>query len=393
VNASSTTAILDNGGQARTVNFGPRLEAFGVAVLAPRICSLGEESCGGSEVVLWEDMAILRDAGIPAHVYARAAREGTPVQLVPIHGDVPLITSLEYCGRFLWQERAALILAYNEPALAGWAPDRTIVRFDWNTPLPRYWNWPGWLPRFQAVRYLFPSDSERQLFLRQHARIPARNALVLPNAVDLQLFRPLSGPVDTGGRRRVGFAGQWVPRKGIGELLAAWRVVKSSLPAAELHLAGGAGLWKNAEATRQAEQTAGPVRQMEEQKLLRCVGAVPRSRMPAFWNSLDVAVVPSLYEPFGLVALEAMACGVPVVASAVGGLQEIIVDNESGILVPPGDSAALARALLELLKDEPRRLRLARGARRRAECFSLERRSRDLLTLLAERAEGMHKSA
>ena len=253
MNASSIAAILDSGDQARTVNFGHRLETFGVAVLAPRMCSLGEESCGGSEVVLWEDIAILKDAGIPVHVYARAAREGTAVQLVPIHGDVPLITSLEYCGRFLRQERSAVLLSYNEPALAGWAPGRTIVRFDWNTPLPRYWNWPGWLSRFQAARYLFPSDSERQLFLRQHARIPERNALVLPNAVDLKLFRPISGsvPAEVNGRQRVGFAGQWVPRKGIGELLEAWRIVKSSLPAAELRLAGGAGLWKNAEATRQ----------------------------------------------------------------------------------------------------------------------------------------------
>ena len=387
MNASSTTSIMDAGDQARPANFGRRLETLGVAALAPRICSLGEDICGGSEVVLWEDMAILKEAGIPAQVYARAARQGTAVRLLPIHGGVPLITSIEYCGRFLWQERSAVLLAYNEPAVAGWAPDRTIVRFDWNTPLPRYWNWPGWLPRFQAARYLFPSDSERQLFLRQHPRIPARNVLVLPNAVDLELFRPSSAPTDTRGRQRVGFAGQLVPRKGIRELVEAWRIVRASLPAAELHLAGSAGLWKNAEATRQAEQTAGPIRQMEEQKLLRCLGAVPRSRMPAFWNSLDVAVVPSLYEPFGLVALEAMACGVPVVASAVGGLQEIVVDNESGILVPPRDPPALAQALLTLLTDVRLRLRLAEGARRRAALFSLNRRSQDLLALLAEQAK------
>jgi glycosyltransferase involved in cell wall biosynthesis len=375
------------------VNFSNRLETCGVAVLAPRICSLGEETYGGSEVVLWEDVAILQDVGIPARVYGRAAREGTPVRRVPLRSSAPLIGSLEYCGQFLWQERTALLLAYNEPALAGWAPDRTIVRFDWNTPLPRYWNWPGWLPRFQAARYLFPSESERQLFLRQHGRIPAENAVVLPNAVDLHLFLPSRAADEPGTKRRVGFAGQWVPRKGIAELLEAWRVVKSSLPAAELHLAGGAELWKNTEATRQAEQTAGPVREMEEQGLLRCVGAIPRSRMPAFWNSVGVAVVPSLYEPFGLVALEALACGVPVVATAVGGLPEIVVNDESGILVPPGNPAALAQALRALLTDERLRLRLAEGARRRAECFSLNRRSRDLLKLLAKRVETVHRAA
>ena len=362
-----------------------RLESLGVAALAPRICSLGEATCGGSEVVLWEDVGILRDAGIPVQVYGRAAREGTPVRLVPLRSNVPLITSIEYCGRFLWQERAAVLLAYNEPAVAGWAPHRAIVRFDWNTPLPRYWTWPGWLPRFQAARYLFPSESERELFLQQHARIPAGNALVLPNAVDLKLFQPRS-QADSVPQQRVGFAGQWVPRKGIGQLLEAWRMVKSSRPAAELHLAGGAELWKNTQATQQAEKTAAPVRQMAAQNLVHCVGAVPRLRMPEFWRSLSIAVVPSLYEPFGLVALEAMACGVPVIATAVGGLREIVVHDESGILVPPGDAGALAGAMLELLSNEPRRLRLARGARRRAERFSLDRRSRDLLGLLADRA-------
>ena len=364
-----------------------------MALLAPRICSLGEETCGGSELVLWEDLAILKDAGIPARVYGRAAREGTPVNLVPLRSNAPLITSLEYCGQFLWRERAALLLAYNEPALAGWAPDRTIVRFDWNAPLPRYWRWPGWLSRFQAARYLFPSESERQLFLRQNGSIPAENVAVLSNAVDLKLFYPGRTAAGSETRLRVGFAGQWVPRKGITELLEAWRVVESSLPAAKLHLAGGPELWKNQAADPEVEQAARSVREMEAKQLVRCVGAVPRSRMPDFWNSVSIAVVPSLYEPFGLVALEALACGVPVVATAVGGLPEIVVDDESGILVPPGNPAALARALLALLTDERRRLRLAQGARRRAECFSLNRRSRDLLKLLAERAGTVHRAA
>jgi D-inositol-3-phosphate glycosyltransferase len=115
--------------------------------------------------------------------------------------------------------------------------------------------------------------------------------------------------------------------------------------------------------------------------------------MPEFWNSVSVAVVPSHRESFGLVALEALACGVPVVATAVGGLPEIVVDGETGILVPPRDPESLAKALLALLTDEQRRQRLADGARRRAERFSLNRRSRNLLQLLAERAERAHKVA
>jgi glycosyltransferase involved in cell wall biosynthesis len=109
--------------------------------------------------------------------------------------------------------------------------------------------------------------------------------------------------------------------------------------------------------------------------------------MPRFWNSLDVAVVPSLYEPFGLVALEALACGVPVIASAVGGLKEIVIDGRCGLLVPPGDPAALARALCTVLSDESLRARLSAGARLRAEDFSLQRRSSQLLGFLLDRAD------
>jgi glycosyltransferase involved in cell wall biosynthesis len=103
--------------------------------------------------------------------------------------------------------------------------------------------------------------------------------------------------------------------------------------------------------------------------------------MPQFWSSHDVAVVPSLTEAFGLVALEALACGVPVVATNAGGLKEIVVHGECGLVVPAGDKGALARALHSLLTDDQLRRRLTAGARPRAEKFSLLRRSRELLEL------------
>ena len=366
-----------------------RLEKSGVALLASRLSRLVEDPCGGSEVVLWEDATILRNAGIPVRVYGRAAREDAPVNVIPLHTRSAHLNSFEYGGFLLHLEREAAIVAYNEPALAGFAPDRTIVRYDWNTPLPRYWNWPVWLPRFQRARYLFPSESERQLFHRQHGRIPVSSTFVIPNAVDLNLFRPI--PIDVGatvrsaGNLHVGFAGQWVPGKGINELLEAWRSVKSAMPAVELHLAGGAALWKNVHGVARSEEAAAGVAAAQEKGLLHCVGAIPRSQMPTFWTSLDVAVMPSLSESFGLVALEALACGIPVVSTTAGGLKEIVVDGECGLLVPPGDAKALADALLRLLTDQDLRLRLAGGARRRAEAFSLEHRSFELLQLLGER--------
>ncbi|MGH9692102.1 MAG: glycosyltransferase family 4 protein [Candidatus Acidiferrales bacterium] len=366
-----------------------RLERAGVALLATRMSVLGEDPCGGSEVVLWEDAAILEKAGIPVRVYGCAACKGSAVRILPVHTRAPLITSIEYAGQFLRKEREALIVAYNEPSLGGWAPERTIVRFDWDTALPRYWNWPLWISRFRRARYLFPSESEKQSFVIKYARIPADRISVISNAVDLRTFCPANGGPTNGqtDALRVGFAGQWVPRKGVADLLEAWAEVKSKVSSAELLLAGGPGLWKATAETEGAVACTARVRSMAEEGRLQAVGALARTQMPKFWNSLTIAVVPSRYEPFGLVALEAMACGVPMVATAVGGLQEIIHDGESGLLVPPKDPGALAQALIALLTNEPLRLRLARGARRRAEDFSIERRSRELLRLVTERTE------
>jgi glycosyltransferase involved in cell wall biosynthesis len=96
------------------------------------------------------------------------------------------------------------------------------------------------------------------------------------------------------------------------------------------------------------------------------------SLLPLF----DVVVVPSRYEGFGLAAAEAMLLGVPVVASRTGGLEEVVGD--SGILVPPGDAAALAAAIAELHDDRPRRERLAAGGRGRARtAFTVERMARE----------------
>jgi len=358
------------------------LEKVGVVMLAPRMCELGHDPCGGSEVVLKEDAEILRGVGIPVRVYGHASSPGAQVTNLQIRTKMRLISSLEYCGQFLLREPRALLLSYNEPTVAALAPRRSIVRFDISTPLPRYWRSPGCLSRFKESLYLFPSESEKQIFQQAHELIPESSSWVVPNAVDLDVFKPAE---NYSVNPRVGFAGQFVSRKGVGVLLDAWKTVKTQLSTSELALAGGSGLWKNVSVDQDAVMVGQKVAEMAAAGLLTTVGERKRSEMPAFWNSVGVAVVPSLYEPFGLVALEALACGVPVVASNVGGLPEIIENGKSGILVPPNDPKALADALVTLLTNETLRYQLAAGARRRAERFSLAQRSTSLIKLLQER--------
>jgi glycosyltransferase involved in cell wall biosynthesis len=106
-------------------------------------------------------------------------------------------------------------------------------------------------------------------------------------------------------------------------------------------------------------------------------GRVDRDQMPALLRSAAAVVCVPWYEPFGIVPLEAMACGVPVVASAVGGQTDSVVHGVTGVHVPPRDPAALASALRALLAAPERRAELgAAGARRARERYGFDRIAR-----------------
>jgi glycosyltransferase involved in cell wall biosynthesis len=93
-------------------------------------------------------------------------------------------------------------------------------------------------------------------------------------------------------------------------------------------------------------------------------GWLSPSQVEAWYSAADVLVVPSRYEPFGMVVLEGMLHSLPIVASAIGGPAEILRDDRTGLLVPPRDPGALARALIRLVKDVPTRLQIGAAAAR-----------------------------
>ena len=188
---------------------------------------------------------------------------------------------------------------------------------------------------------------------------------VVPCGVDLDHFSPV-GPIDPrhDGRRRVVVVSRLVQRKGIGHVVEA----VATLPDTELVVAGGPPqrhLGEDSEARRIAAMAK--ELGMEDRLVLR--GRVERADLPALLRSADVVACVPWYEPFGIVPLEAMACGVPVVASAVGGLVDTVVDGVTGIHVPPRRPDRVAAALAKLL-DDPALARSygeagARRARRR----------------------------
>jgi len=182
---------------------------------------------------------------------------------------------------------------------------------------------------------------------------------VIPSGVNTDLFTP-GGPVadePPPGMRRILTAGRMVERKGLGDLVPALR----RIPDAELVIVGGPAA-DRLDADPEAQRLRALAEQCGVADRVRLTGSVPREDMGAWYRSADVVACTPWYEPFGLTPLEAMACGVPVVAYAVGALAESIIDGVTGTLVPPRDLRALATALRSVLGDEVRRMSYASAA-------------------------------
>ncbi len=220
----------------------------------------------------------------------------------------------------------------------------------------------------RADRVIATCSDEVFELVRQDA--DRRRISVVPCGVDVTRFTP-DGPAEprAPGRHRLVVACRLVERKGVGNAITALAAV----PGAELHVAGGpdlAALDADPEARRLRALAA--ALGVEDRVVLR--GSVGRAAMPPLLRSADAVVCAPWYEPFGIVPLEAMACGVPVVATAVGGQIDSVVDRVTGLHVPPRDPAALAAALGELLDRPQLRARLgAEGARRVRERFAHDR--------------------
>jgi glycosyltransferase involved in cell wall biosynthesis len=210
------------------------------------------------------------------------------------------------------------------------------------------------------------------------ARIGAdlRKVSVVPCGVDLELFHP-DGPAEARpeGRFRLVVLSRLVERKGIGNVISALADVEG----ADVVIAGGpeAGELQD---DPEARRLAGLARSLGVSGRVELRGRVERADVPRLLRSADVCVCVPWYEPFGMVPLEAMACGVPVVASAVGGLVDTVVHGVTGLHVPPRDPVALAEALRTLLADRPLRAQLgANGLRRARSRYSWDRVARGTL--------------
>lgn len=177
--------------------------------------------------------------------------------------------------------------------------------------------------------------------------VPPERTAVLPCGIDLDRFFPAAPREPRRGPQRILSIGRLVERKGVDVMIRAMR----DLPDARLLIAGGPAEAEWAD-DPEVNRLRAVARQAGVADRTDFLGQVLHDDAPDLYRSVDVVASVPWYEPFGTVPLEAMACGVPVVVSAVGGHLDTVVDGRTGLHVPPHDPAATARAVGELL-DRP----------------------------------------
>ena len=253
--------------------------------------------------------------------------------------------------------------------------------------MPVIWHVHDMLPRHPlstAIRLIVRCSRRTRIIAVSNA-VASRfsgDAAVILNAVDLEKFLPEAAdriktredlelsPLD----QVIGIVGQITPRKGQLELLEAFALVLKQIPQAFLIVVGAPLFNQDEEYLHRLKQAVATFGITE-----RVLFTGARSDIAALTRAADLLVVNSLVEPFGLVVLEGMACGTPVLATAVDGIPEIIKDRYDGWLVPGGDQRALVSAMVELLNDPQLRAALsARGLERVKAAFTAERYIREL---------------
>lgn len=321
--------------------------------------------------------AALRQAGAPPLLLkAGRLRPGEDMLALPGAGLVPGLLTLGQLEIALLVRRRRLRLVHDPTGIYPLclAPCRTVVTLHDAFPLvtPRtstllenllYRLWlPFALPRADAV--ITVSQHSQQDILR---RLPLRKErlFVIPNAHS-PAFRPLTPqqvqPVLD--RHALAFpyilyVGSLEPRKNLLRLLQAYAVLRDSLPAWHLVIVGARNFWKSSPVLQ-------TVRSLGLSAWVHFTGFVPEDDLPALYSAASLFVFPSLYEGFGLPPLEAMACGVPVVASNSTSLPEVVGD--AALLVDPCDVGQIALAMQRVLSDpalaaDLRQRGLARAAR------------------------------
>lgn len=252
--------------------------------------------------------------------------------------------------------------------------------------------------REKHAAYNYAKPIAKRFFARLHGRIvvsePVKEYLskyfpadyvVIPNGIDLDPYndprlRPIEKYMD--GKQNILFVGRLEKRKGFRHLLLAFARVKAQIPQARLLVVGA----------YDKDDKAPYVRYARTARLrdVHFIGPVPDTELPRYYKTAHLFCAPSTgFESFGMVLLEAMAAGVPIVASDIAGYRTVLSHQEQGLLVKPGKEDELAQAIVHLLQSPEERRRMGEAGRKKAQLYTWDKIAKQVLeyyeVLLAEK--------
>lgn len=205
-----------------------------------------------------------------------------------------------------------------------------------------------------------------------HYGVDPAKIRVVYNGVDAQLFSPGRGDgllppqiQSLEGKRILLFVGHFGLRKGIFYLIRAMRQLHAEFPDAHLLCVGGTPAWLGR--NDYTEMLRGEMQRSGVENAVTLLDAVKNAELVEFYRHSECFVLPTYYEAFPKVVVEAMACGLPVVATETGGIPELVEDGETGLLMPFGSPEAIAKNLSLLLGDSSLRVAMGRRGRERVE--------------------------
>ncbi len=400
------------------------------------LAALGGKKTGGMNVYVRDLSREIGSRGIDVDIFTRrdspdlpkisALDEHVRVFHVPCGPETPLDPAevYPYLPQFAKQsarmarKKTTYNVIFAHYWLSGWVAHE--LREPWNAPVVQMFHTLGRMKNRvaqQAVephadlrvtteldvlawsdRIIAATPAERAQLLWLY-RADRRKIAVIPPGVDTQRFRPI--PVGKArrqigieaGRRVVLFVGRIEPLKGVDTLLRAVALLRQEQPIPggddlSVVIIGGQG--ENGTGDAETSRLLALRDELDLNKCVTFVGARDQESLPAYYSAAEVLVMPSDYESFGLVALEAMACGTPVIASEVGGLAFLVEDGVTGFHVPYRDPHALANRIRTLITQPDLRAQMGTAAQRVAAEYAWSTIANRVLALF-ERAQRQHK--
>ena len=417
---------------------------FRIAMISVHSCPLaplGGKETGGMNVYIRELSKELARQGIQVDIFTRSQQPTIPtvvdyqkgVRVIHLkagckspsdknHVWFHLPEFLHNMKQFIREEKSTYNLIHSHYWLSGWVGTALSSLYD--IPLVHMFHTLGFLKdevtkplgtaessiRLKAEAQLLKnanhivvsSNKEKDQMVRL-GEVPPDKISIVPCGVDTHLFKP-SPPrkakrhLSLPDKRYILFAGRIDPIKGIDVLLKAIGIVKDhgdTADAVRLLVIGGDGnhpLYpRNSEMHKLKQLTA----RLGLNDMVTFLGPQNQELLAFFYAASEMCVLPSRYESFGMVALEAMACGRPVIASHVGGLPSFIQDKATGFLVPGGNETLLAEKILTLFNDPSLRARMGKEAREKAKELSWQKIARQMIlrynNLLAAQTHGVNR--